>query len=242
MISIDNRVGSKELEPIVTAPCKLVTLQFADAAFMGNGPDGPTTIGVERKTLGDMISSIDSGRLAGHQLVGLCNSYEQVYLLLEGKWEEDLHTGLLMHFKHSRWFPFTLGTRQFMGSYLTGFLNTIAAKCGVKIWYSPDLGHSGRWLTQLYRWWQKDWDKHKGLNAFHVTTPPQAMMHKPSVTHKMIKELSGVGWGKSVKLLEKFPTMFKLLCAKKEELMEVEGIGKTLADSIWNELLYGRTK
>ncbi|KKK88281.1 hypothetical protein LCGC14_2744770 [marine sediment metagenome] len=54
--------------------------------------------------------------------------------------------------------------------------------------------------------------------------------------HRLIKELKGVGWAKGENIAKKFLNIPALLQATEEELMEVEGIGKVLAESILKEL------
>jgi ERCC4-type nuclease len=71
-------------------------LQFGDFAFEGNGPDGTISIGVERKTLHDLLNCIDDARYAGHQRVGMKQMYTISYLLVEGHWRAHDPSGILM--------------------------------------------------------------------------------------------------------------------------------------------------
>jgi ERCC4-type nuclease len=82
---------------------KIERMQFGDFSWLGNGPDGaPWSIGVERKTIGDMIQSITSDRFSGHQLPGLLNTYNAVYVLVEGLYRPDQRTGVLETFKRGK--------------------------------------------------------------------------------------------------------------------------------------------
>src|ERR1035437_1169131 len=69
MILIDKRIGSADLlAPLQAAgfDAQLVELAFGDLAFEGKGPNGTTlNVGVELKRLGDLVSSLRTGRLAG---------------------------------------------------------------------------------------------------------------------------------------------------------------------------------
>ena len=75
MIWVDSRIGSKDLAAPLTRlglPAELTTLPFGDIAFEGQGDDrGPLTVGIEFKVLTDLVQSLRSGRLVGHQVPGL---------------------------------------------------------------------------------------------------------------------------------------------------------------------------
>ena len=89
MILLDDRTGSGELLPLFRpydAPVELARLDFGDACWLGNGATGPELVGVERKTIHDLVSSMRSKRLSGYQLPGLLRTYDWVYLLVEGVW------------------------------------------------------------------------------------------------------------------------------------------------------------
>src|ERR1035437_8002080 len=93
MILVDLRIGSKYLlAPLKAAgfEAQLVELEFGDIAFEGKGPNGTTlNIGVELKVLGDLVNSLRTGRLAGHQLPGLLKTYDYAWLLVEGEWRAN---------------------------------------------------------------------------------------------------------------------------------------------------------
>lgn len=89
MIFVDSRAGSHELvEPLqgLGLPVEETTLEFGDIAFEGRGPNAtPLAIGIEVKKLPDLIGSLRTGRLQGHQLVGMTNVYNYSWLLIEGE-------------------------------------------------------------------------------------------------------------------------------------------------------------
>ena len=82
MILVDDRIGAVEIAPLLGSPNVTCRLEFADFAWSGNGPDGQVDIGVERKSLLDLLASMTTGRLSGHQMVGLTAQYDWVYLLV----------------------------------------------------------------------------------------------------------------------------------------------------------------
>src|SRR3954469_1333034 len=90
---IDRRIGSKDLlKPIIATglDAEITELAFADVAFTGQGTNGVSVdIGIELKNLNDLVGSLRSGRLAGHQLPGLRSAYEFSWLIVEGLWRTN---------------------------------------------------------------------------------------------------------------------------------------------------------
>src|ERR1044071_4618368 len=89
ILRIDDRIGSVELAPLFQSygikpiVCRL---EFGDLDFVGRGPQGGCAIVVERKRINDLVSSIQSKRLSGHQTPGMARSYDYAYLIVEGIW------------------------------------------------------------------------------------------------------------------------------------------------------------
>jgi hypothetical protein len=66
----------------------LSTLSSGDVSFIGEGTHGPISIGIEVKSISDLITSIQTGRLQDTQIInGMLNDYD-----IEGRW--ILHYGL----------------------------------------------------------------------------------------------------------------------------------------------------
>lgn len=237
---IDSRVGSKELQPYINPAITptLCRLEYADVSFFGNGYDSPNdipnlvNIGIERKTITDLISSIESGRLSGHQLTGLINSYNYVYLLVEGLWQSNPKTGILEIYKAHKWQAFEHG-RPHTGTEINNYLNTLAVKCNVKIWRTSDIRQSGRWISDLYLWWQKSWDKHKAHQQSYQEPEEIAPLIPATPMQNMLKAgIKNLGWKKARIVSEEFPTMLDLALADVKVLTALPGIGKIQASKI----------
>jgi ERCC4-type nuclease len=237
VILLDNRVGAKELFKHIAAPVKLQRLPFADACFMGKGPGGmPTWIGIERKTIGDLVSSIDSGRLAGHQLIGLMNSYHEVYLLIEGIWRTG-PTGEIQTYRGKKWKSVQRNTTSlWTAQAVMKYLMTLSITMGVRMWITGSRKEFGVYITHLHDWWQMPYEKHTSLHQFHKTAHPRDTLIKPSFLRRACAELGGVGWKRSGFVARHFKTMANLVNATEKDLMKVEGIGKKTAQSILKEL------
>lgn len=237
MLLIDRRDGSKELAPYVHVPYEITTLPYADVSFLGYGPsDTIATIGVERKRVMDFLNSMTTGRLSGHQLIGLTSHYTHVYLVLEGLWRPRKEDGILERFVRGRWNPAQLGQRRFMAKEVTGFLNTLTVVCGVTVYQTASIGETGWWITDLYRWWQKAYGKHSSHLQFHVAPSPGVQLRKPALVHRVAIQFEGVGWDKGKNIARFFPTVRSLVGATEKQLKEVPGIGKKLAKSIREEI------
>ena len=63
-------------------------LEFGDAMFSGNGPDGMCLIGFERKRLSDLLTSMRDRRLSGRQMRGCWERYDFVWIVSEGIYRE----------------------------------------------------------------------------------------------------------------------------------------------------------
>lgn len=235
MILVDSRTGSVEIAPLLQKPI-VCHLEYADFAFSGNGPSGPVNVGIERKALVDLLQSMTSGRLSGHQLIGLTQQYDWVYLLVEGIWRPDRHTGLLQHInRQGKWAAVSQGSRRFMARDIYSFINTLQVMCGVITVVTSNHWETAMWLTACHGWWNKDWDKHRSHLQFQKPVV-HARLSKPSLVTKVASQFTGIGWDKARKIGEEFGSIGELMEATEEELAEVEGIGPKLAEQIVREI------
>lgn len=95
MILIDDRAGSKELirytplsNPSLACLCQLGngSHSSADVCFTGKGPEGNISIGIEYKSLSDLLTSIHSGRLQSTQFQSMSEEYDICVLLYYGQY------------------------------------------------------------------------------------------------------------------------------------------------------------
>lgn len=264
MILVDRRIGSRDLVEQKLLPvgeCLLTDLEFADAAFCGNGPDPsrPPLIGIERKRLSDALACMDDGRFAGTQLRGLVDTYDVVWLLIEDDFRGNPRTGVLEKRltgtwkgkkQSTRWAPASFrSARQIMWRDFMHWLTSVTRKPAmetgkqVNYWTTADAKETGRWIWTEYTWWSKPWARHKSCDVFDtsrdrppagrgLTTPPQVARHA--------RALDDVGWDRALALSDAFSSPRKLANATYEELIEVDGIGEILARSIVEQ--YGRER
>lgn len=232
MILIDSRIGSADLAPFISTPHTTCTLDYADFAWAGQGQSGGVSIGVERKTILDLLGSMTSGRLSGHQIIGLKQAYDVVYLLVEGVCKADRKSGVLMRPGAKRkWQPVEHGSRRFMARELYAFLNSMQILCGVHVVRTSDKAESGKWLDSCFGWWAKPWTAHKSHQMWSRASEV-AQFVKPTLAARMWAQFEGIGMDRARALAAKFPYPVDIFRAGKEELMSVEGVGAKLADSI----------
>jgi len=236
---VDPRVGSRDLVKYLKVPSELTTLRFGDVCFNGYGPDEQIwSIGIERKNIRDLVSSMDTGRLSGHQLIGLLDFYHVVYIVVEGIWR--VHEGLVEVLAgRNMWRP--LGgnrARQYSYAEIANFLNTLAIITNVRLWFTPTDAQTGDWIRHTYFWWQKKWEDHRAhLNFQKAPDMPKHMrLSKPTFVQRVIKECYDVGWERADEIAKVFVNMEEVMAAKPEDFVKIPGIGKKLAASIYEEL------
>ena len=239
MITIDSRVGSKELiGHFAKGVASLGHLEYADAAFTGMKGSSVVSVGIERKALSDFLSSMQTGRLAGVQLNGLLACYDVVYLILEGIWKSD-QSGRVLVPRGGSWWPFHLGKRQFTTRELDGFVNSLCVQAGVLVRETHTLHHTGMLIYNLYRWWQKP--DHMSLLAMHKHRFPDdgaggVILQPPSLARRIAAELPGIGWKRSLDVAAHFGSVERMMSASVDEWVKIPGIGKTIAKKVVDDI------
>ena len=218
----------------------IVRMDYGDAMVTGNGPCGQVDIGIERKRIGDLVNSITTGRLSGHQLPGLLAQYYKVYIIVEGMWiggkaEDELEV------KGHGWRELERGRRRFRASDIWGYLTTLEAT-GVIVRTTYDMVHTCQMIKYLAKWWGKEWGAHRGHDVVYKARPPTASLHveKASLVRRVAAELPGIGWKKAKSVESLFGTVEDLVVATEEELREIEGIGRITARAIYKSLHTGQ--
>jgi ERCC4-type nuclease len=230
VLAVDDRIGSREFhKPLrrMGAPARIVRLEYADFAWHGSGPHGRAHIGVERKTVSEILGAITDSRFTGRQLPGLLKTYDYVYLIVEGSAKIDPRSGVLMMFGREAGFT---RVRHLYSTY-KNFLTTLAAKGRLIV--EPTHGHveTTHLLHTLYGWWQKPWASHK--SAYHVeeTKPEAAILDERTVKRQVLAQLPYVGWERSRRVSQHFPSLRAAFTATEDDWMAALGVkqGRTMA-------------
>lgn len=226
MILVDDRVGSKDLvKPLKAAglPAEKMRLDYADVAFNGRGPENSTLgIGIELKTLGDMVGSIRSGRFAGHQLPGLRDAYDRVWLMVEGLWRTD-EQGLVCSYQGPRrgWRPIP---GRITGNEFEKHLYSFELCGGVHVRHTIDRAGTVRALATLYRWWtDKPFESHSSHLAVHDAPTLVAV----SDFRAAVMKWPGIGMKASIAVEAHFKSSIRRAAnASVDEWASIQTIGK----------------
>lgn len=192
MIFVDRRVGSRDLVAPLTKtgiPTEMVELEFADVAFSGLGAMGTTVdIGIELKNLNDLVGSLRSGRLAGHQLPGLRAAYEHAWLVVEGHWRAN-DQGLVVTYqgKSRGWLPLHGKMR---ASELEKQVLTLELCGGLHVRYTNSRADTVRFVANLFRWWN---DQALDHHTSHLAIHQQPTLVPISEFRQAVCRFPGVG-------------------------------------------------
>lgn len=236
MIHVDPRVGSGDMAPALKAlgcPVELVPLDFADCAFVGNGPEGrPVQIGIELKKLNDLLNCVVTGRFSGHQLPGLVQGYDDIWLIIEGIYRPNPRDGVLETLGGGQWRAVQLGAKTWMYRDLEAFLTTIEIKGGVRIRRTGDRQETARVVAGLYSWWCssefQDHRAHLAINRARDT----ALLVKPTLKFEVASVLPGLGMMRAGMASGHFQTVRDMVNADAKEWAALPGIGKVTAEKI----------
>lgn len=161
-------------------------------------------LGVERKTADDYAASLADGRLF-EQVKALSDAYASPVLVLEG----------------GRPASGRLEPNAFYGS-----LASLVADFRVPVVQTADVDETADLLASIASREQDDEDRPVALRS------PDSSMTPPETIRYVAEGLPGVSAVRARALLEHFGNLQALFAASKEQLMEVEGIGETIAGRI----------
>jgi ERCC4-type nuclease len=231
MIYCDDRIGSKELRDIIRrigAPCELQRLEYGDAAFEGNGPSGVITVGVERKTLSDMLGCIEDSRYAAHQRPGMMSLYSKSFLCIEGLFapgDGDFAGTLMQGFRRgSSWGALrTRGNRAVPYSKLFRYLVSVSLS-GVVVIPSNDIFHTAYNICELQQYFSKKWNQHTSLIEVQKLAIP-TLEGKPPLVRRWASDLDDVGVVYSEEAARHFKTGHRLANSSEQDWLGLSGPG-----------------
>ena len=189
MIAVDYREGSKDLiEPLQALGLDAIEtdLPFGDLAFTGRGNnDKPVEIGIEFKTLNELVQALRSGRLQGHQVVGMSQAFDYRYLVVEGELIVDRQGKLLRRAGRRFFKPLGMSVDE-----LFKRLHVLQLRAGL-MWTILD---SRRlvldYIRTLYRTWtDKALDEHES----HIAIYNPLDLEGVSQFRRTVSTLPGVG-------------------------------------------------
>lgn len=248
IIYVDSRVGSKELADLLRrhrVTVELATLHSADFAFScGHTKTNPfcegdrgCKIGVERKTLGDLCSSLLKGRLA-QQIPNLLDDYTMSWIVVEGTWRPGQDDSIEVP-RRGGWVQARGVTLTY--SQLSSWLVRYDVFGGGRLcrWRTGGDGETAAFVVSLYRWWQKEWDRHQTGNGTatmeKMQAPQRALMWRPTNLHKVALSLPEIGLKGAKKVGRYFGSIEEMIGASEEEWRKA-GLGKVDSHTVYEAI------
>jgi ERCC4-type nuclease len=238
-LRLDDRIGSKELvklfDPHGVTP-KVCRLEFGDIDFLGQGPHGECAICVERKTIGDLVASIQSDRLSGHQLPGMASLYDYAYLIVEGIWRPGADGGL--EIRKGAWGAFR---NRMSYQAVDNYLSTLEIKTGLIFRRTSTQAETVAVIVDLAKWWSKAWADHQSHDrVFSLASPDEGRkLHlarrKPSQVELVAMTLPGVDT-KAKEVAKAFRTVKDMVLADERAWRAINGVGVIGAKRIMEAL------
>jgi len=208
-------------------PIRREKLEFGDCAFIGRGPSETVlSIGIEYKSVSDLLQSWQDGRLLGHQMPGMLNSYSVVYLLIEGSIAADVDDRIRIWGR-----GWTTVKSQTTYSNLIGWLESLRHLYGVHVLMSANLLTSCVQVASTYRWWQKEYSTHGTPVTIHTPHLRRDLI-VPTRLMKVAATFPGVGSEKLLDIEEKFGSIREMVNADAATWRQIDGIGKKTAEAI----------
>jgi ERCC4-type nuclease len=215
-------------------------LDSADIMFEGNGPNGAVSVGIEVKTIDDLLQSIGTGRLQATQIPAMVAAYDVRWLLYYGPWQEIASTGALQIQRGKTFHTCRIGEKLMPAEFLTSALWTVEA-AGVRVAHVSTPQEAAKWVVSYCRWWSKPWKDHKGLEVFDTSsyrTQLPLTLDTDGATRDMMfrariaAQLDGVGYRRATMAAAHFRSVLEMVTASVDQWAEVRGIGKVLARHI----------
>lgn len=260
---VDNRAGSKQLVelPPLNKPFDIKGNPIGthgqlynfesdgipgDVYFYGNGFDNDTLeIGVEVKSLTDLLDSIDSGRLTGvisGQIPRMLAWFDVTYLIYYGEYRAS--TGqlkpttqyLTSHGKQKR---LQLGKRPCPFGYINAVVNELQLR-GVVVLRVNTIEEVAHAIGTIYRWWDRE--DHKLFQKFNKAQealsgrveeiPDKDFLRRARVANQL---LEGIGFKRAKIIAAEFNDiveMVNVLASDTSIIASVKGIGPVIAESL----------
>lgn len=252
IIYLDSRVGSKELAPLLQKrhglKTSLITLNSADVAFRcGHAEPSPycagdfgCVIGVERKTLSDLIGSLLKNRLGGKQIPDMLREYTKSVVVIEGEWragdEGQIEQVVWRQRKENgiellKWAavrgPLTYHQLQ---AWLTRYM--VQGNGKLSMAKTGGMIDTAAWVSSTYGWWRKEWKKHSVGVADKMPVPEKALLRRLNEKEKMIASVPGIGIKGMNTIARRFPAYIDMVLASPRQLQEA-GLRKAVSYQVW---------
>lgn len=237
-ILIESSDGSKDLinHPPLDTIANLASFPSGDVAINGNGPNGPVSVGIELKTISDLMTSSITGRLTT-QLERMVTTYHRVWILTYGTLATNPASHLLATNVRGRLVPVMRGTTtpfQFTEYY--SLLHEIS-ECNVHHHHVPDYPSAALWIAHTAKFWAKPYRCHDRLATLELPTTTLIPRYaagddendRMKITMRMAACLPHISKGRALTIAQHFASIRDMLTATVAQWVNIPGIGDTTA-------------
>lgn len=241
---IAHEVGSKEfLRPLIRLglPARIRPLACGDFAFLGNGPHGWARIGIERKTVNELVGSMSRERYIRRQLPNMLQRYHFSFLIVEGLLRpssdgvvltgHDVRKGQPL----TAWSPAGWQDSTLYGTFLKQ-LFSLRLLTTVHVVGSTGTVETAHLLHALYGWFQKPWLQHKSMlgvdtDLARYGVKDALILSDRTMRRETFAKWPGISWERSARVSRYFSSVREAACATEEEWRKALGFkeGKVLA-------------
>ena len=223
MIEHRHIASAAELSAQIDIPVVEDTLDAGDFAFLNRNNE---PVGIERCEIGNLIQKIRSGELEA-QLIRCDENYSDVILLTEGVY--DHVGGFLAHYRKTR-----EGNAYYRNRIEPNFrysevkaLEVRLSELGIEVMGTPNFACSISLIKTIYQQRTKPEEQHTLFKKVRAVRIPVKMSANPAVPMLMTL-CNRLGEKVAIRLIHRYDTIWGILHAPDDELLEVEGFGKGL--------------
>lgn len=227
MITVDSREAQQhpEIPDLLDIPVFIDLLPAADFAFVDRDME-PT--GIERSEIGNLVMKLRSGELES-QMLKCQENYSSIILLAEGVY--DRLDNLLAIYKK--------GNNGYFRSHVypnTRYNDIMAmmvrlSEMGIEVIPSPNFECSMELVKVIYHQRTKPEEEHRLFKSVRKINIPVKLSNNPAVP-KLMSLTKRFPEKVSIRLINKFGSIWNVIHAKDEELLEVDGFGKGLLQKL----------
>jgi ERCC4-type nuclease len=229
MILVDDRIGSVHYASKLH-PSQVERLEFGDICFEASNGQ---LVGIEIKKINDAVGSLLSGRLAEHQIPGMLSMYGVSYIIVEGYYRCDPVSGLIQGWTGGSWRDIHNKRQSITWESLDNWLTSIETLANIRIRRTVSEKETVRTIQSLYNWWGRE--DHRSMKVFN-TASRAAGIEPPNLLRRVVKELPGIGWERSIVVADHFGTIWNMANASEEEWITIEGIGEGIAGKVYRAI------
>ena len=202
MLLIDDRENPGLAKQMIVhgVPVTVARLDFGDACWEGSGPGNqPVMIGVERKQITEIPQVMQDKRLTGHQLRGMWDTYDYVYLIIEGCWRPSESGGIELP-RGSSWTPLYQSGAGITYRQVDAYLSSLEVRGNIFVVRSGSLRETAALYASRYHWWQKPFEHHHAHDQIYAPGPganqargkASLISRTPGLVEKVASQLPGI--------------------------------------------------